>query len=377
MNLEFIIIAEAGILEAQALMLCESIRQFGGRYALSGIAVISPRPDRRPNDVTLKRLNKLNVKYIPLTVESPCPEYGTSFRVLACAEYERVSTADILVALDSDIVFLAEPDLDLGSNDAAARPVGFVGMCTKGEGDPRDVYWRNLCSICEVDYNALPYVVSTVDRQTVKASYNGGFVVVQRNRNILERTADYFLKSVEAGIKPFANEGIRIEAGHGLVSVAGSEYWGSSQACLSLAIWGSNLTLRELPAGHNFPLNSCESLLPEMESGKFGEVIALHYHHLLNDTSIEAPSTLDYPGLPVSGVEWLKKQALPRFQLTVEFIRVLEMQNEKLNHAVRDRDMELNSSREELSRIYSSNGWRMLTKYYKLRDTIKRIVGRS
>ncbi|OPH53089.1 hypothetical protein BC351_31920 [Paenibacillus ferrarius] len=53
-----------------------------------------------------------------------------------------------------------------------------------------------------------PYVVFTVNRQTVKASYNGGLVVVRRSCNIFQRAADYFLKSVEAG--------------HGQVNIEGS-----------------------------------------------------------------------------------------------------------------------------------------------------------
>lgn len=358
MNLEFVIIAEAGILEDQALMLCESIRLMSGRYASAGIVVISPRKDRRPSGSTLLRLEELNVKYVPLTVESPCPEYGTTFRVLAFAEYERMSTADVLVGLDSDTVFLAEPDLDLGSDDAAARPVDVIGMCTKGEGDPRDAYWQSLCHVCGVDYNSIPYVVSTVDRQTVKASYNGGFVVVRRSSHIFQRTADFFLKSVEAGLKPFANEGLRIDAGHGLVSVEGSEYWGSSQACLSLAIWGANLTLRTLPPSHNIPLHLYETLSAEVESGQFGTLVHIHYHNLLNDVPTEAPAFMDYPGLQGSGIAWLKEHVL----------------NVKLKQLVLAGQLELASSREELEKIYNSNGWRILTKYYKLRDTVKRII---
>ncbi|WAX95148.1 hypothetical protein N7E70_026485 [Aminobacter sp. NyZ550] len=37
------------------------------------------------------------------------------------------------------------------------------------------------------------------------------------------------------------------------VSARGSELWDSSQACLSLAIPGSGLTMRTLSAPHNFP----------------------------------------------------------------------------------------------------------------------------
>ncbi len=355
---EFVLIAEAGLLEEQALILCESIRIFGGRYANAFIAVLSPRPDHRPKESTIQRLEQLNVKYVPLTINSPCPEFGASFKVLGWSEYEKISTADVLIGLDSDTVFLAEPDLEIGSDHAAVRPVDVVGMCTKGLEDPRDIYWQNLCRICGVEYDLIPYVESTVDRQTVKASYNGGFVIVRRSSHIFQRTAEFFLKSVEAGLRPFANEGLKINAGHGLVSVEGSEYWGSDQACLSLAIWGANLTARALPQNLNFPLHLIEALRSEVDSGKFGTLVHIHYHYLLKDVTTASQDFMDYPGLPTEGISWLKEHVL----------------HLRLKQSLLVGESELASSREKLQKIYNSNAWKVLTKYYKLRDTIKRIV---
>ena len=218
----FLIMAEAGIIAEQATLLCESIRRFGGRYANADIAVISPRPDKRPSANILRKLEELNAAYIPLNIVSPCPEYGSSFRVLASAEYERMSNADTLICLDSDSVFLGEPDLALKGNDAAVRPVDVKGMCTTGASDPYDAYWKKLCDVCETDYEMIPYVTTTVDKQLVKASYNGGFVIVRRNQEVFQRTASYFQRSVKAGMRPYAGQNIQVRAGYGLVSHEGS-----------------------------------------------------------------------------------------------------------------------------------------------------------
>ncbi|WP_338552544.1 hypothetical protein [Paenibacillus sp. KS-LC4] len=362
---EFVIIAELGISEVQAVMLCESIRQFGGRYSQSGIAVISPRPDRRPGKATLQRLEGLGARYIPLSFVSPCPEYEAGFKVLVWAEYEKMSTADILVGLDSDTVFLAEPDLSLGNDNAAARPVTVQGICSTGAEDPRDAYWQSLCSLCGVDYNRLPFVVSVVDRQTVKAGYNGGFVVVRRSCGIFQRTADYFLLSVAAGLHPLTNEVRQIQAGHDPASVADSDYVGSGEACLALAIWGTGLTVRALPPGHNFPLPQYRNLRPEVESGQFGELTHIQYRDLLTAVSAKAPDFLGYYGYPKAGIAWLKESGLSRFQQAAVYVRELEQ-----------RDIELASFRKELEKIYSSNGWKILSKYYKLRDAISRIISK-
>lgn len=45
-SVEFALVAESGVLERQAIILCESIRKFAGKYADSPITVISPRSDR-------------------------------------------------------------------------------------------------------------------------------------------------------------------------------------------------------------------------------------------------------------------------------------------------------------------------------------------
>lgn len=305
---EFIILAEAGILETQALLLCESIRRFGGQYAEAPIAVISPRPDRRPSSDTLLGLEELGVRYVPMDIVSPVPDYGPSFRVLASAAYEQMSTADILVALDSDTVFLGEPCLDLSDAHAAARPVDVQGMCTTGKKDPRDAYWRQLCDVCAVDYGMLPLVTSTVDKRLIKASYNAGFIVARKNQGIFHLAADYFLRSVKAGLRPFADRGIQVKAGHGLVSRAGSEYWGSSQACLSLALWGSGFSVWTLPLTHNFPLHFYEHLQSEIESGRLSNIIHVHYHHLFSSPSSPNVILDGCPGFPQEGVTWLREQ---------------------------------------------------------------------
>ncbi|NKJ03496.1 hypothetical protein [Rhizobium sp. SG741] len=235
----FGIIAEEGPLEAQATLLCESVRQFGGSYSSSRLVVISPRSDRRPTQRTIRSLEALRAEILFLDIESAVPEYGSSFRIHAAATLEANCSEEQLVFLDSDIFFCGEPSLGLGDAHAAARPVDLKGMCTTGVEDTNDAYWQNLCKICSVEYESLPYITTTVDKLPVKASYNGGFVVVRPAASIFQRTEEFFVKSVKSNLRPYADRGLQIQAGHGLVAGVGAEYWGSSQACLSLAIWGA------------------------------------------------------------------------------------------------------------------------------------------
>jgi hypothetical protein len=303
------LLVEAGILEQQALLLCESIRQFVGDRLQAPITVISPRPDRRPSEECIERLSALNARYVPLALESPCPEYGPAFRVLASAYFERHSSADTLVVLDSDTVFLRPVRITLGQADAAARPVDVKGMCTSGAADPMDDYWHKLCACCDVDYRLIPTVTATVDNSVVKASYNAGFVVVRRAAGSFQRAEDYFLRSVRSGLRPYAGSGTRVQAGTGTVSIEGSSYWGSSQACLSLAVWGSGLSVQALPSTYNFPLHCYDRFLAEIRSGELGDIAHVHYHQLFfTAPDIPNPILNGEAGFPAHGVAWLREK---------------------------------------------------------------------
>ncbi|WP_258584693.1 hypothetical protein [Mesorhizobium sp. AR02] len=203
-DVEFVLIAEAGILEAQALLLCESIRCFAGSYSRSRITAVSPRSSRRPSPSTIDRFEQLGVDYLPIEIDSRCPQYGPSYRVHSLAHVERRTGPPVIIMLDSDAIFIAEPDFSLGTCSAAARPVDSKGMCTTGPGDPFDAYWRQLCVLAGVDYEHLPIVRTSVDGLAVRASYNGGLIAAKRASGLFQRTEDIFRKLVAANMKPWA-----------------------------------------------------------------------------------------------------------------------------------------------------------------------------
>jgi glycosyltransferase involved in cell wall biosynthesis len=307
-KIEFIILAEAGILERQGLLLCESIRKFGGRYSQADITILQPRHERMISYCGRLRFQSLRAQVVEMSIVSPCPEYGTSYRALACGKYEPCSQADWLVFLDSDTVFLSEPDLELLQADVAVRPVDVKGMCTSGDGDPNDPYWRNLCHVCGVDYDSIPEVTTTVERARVKASYNGGLTVVKSETGLFAKTADFFLRSIAANLIPSPNNNIGFPAGHGVVSARGGRLWGSAQACCSLAIAALDLSVRILPPSQNFPLHSYHDLRPEIQKGAIPTISLVHYHHVFRGNPCDNPILTGQPGFPASSLEWLKER---------------------------------------------------------------------
>lgn len=303
-DLEFCVLTEAGVLEAQALLLCASIREFGGRHSSSAIVAVSPRPSRRPSRSTVRELENMGVEYLELDLPSACPSYGPSFRVHAVAHISRRPGPPILVQIDSDTLFLDEPDFSLNGVDAAARPVDVKGMCTTGPGDPFEEYWRKLCKLCGVDYERLPFVETTVDRKTVRASYNGGLAAATRSSGIFDRTEEFFSKLVAVGARPWAGSGIQVKSAVETVSKEGSEFWGTTQAALSLAITALGGAIEILPPSYNVPLHLFDQLTPPE-----AEPIHVHYHWLgSRESRKENPLLNGRLRLPGETAKWLKKR---------------------------------------------------------------------
>ncbi len=303
-ELEFCVLVEAGELESQALLLCESIRKFAGVYSSAAIIAVSPRASRRPCPDTLRQLDRLGVEYLELDIRTLCPSFGPSFKIHAVAHIARRPGPPILVQIDSDTLFLSEPDFSLDGAEAgvAARPVDVKGICTAGQNDPLDHYWRNACTLCEVDYSQMPFVMTTVDRQTVRACYNGGFVVVPRSSGILEQTEEFFLRLIAANLKPAAGTGVNLISQTGTVSADEAGYWGTGQSALSLAITSKRASVRILPATYNIPIHLFHLLAPSR-----AVPIHVHYHWLCSAASCSVNPMLDgRMALPPHIMEWLK-----------------------------------------------------------------------
>lgn len=298
-DIEFFALAEAGTLEEQALLLCESVRRFGGRYATVPISVISPRAARRPSAATRAALAAMHVAFVALDVESPCPDYGTSFRVAAAAHLERESRSAFLLQLDSDTLFLREPAFDCAGVDALARPVDIQGICTS-DNDEREAYWRDLCALCGVAYEAMPWVTTTVDRRRVRANYNGGLVLARRERGLLQLTEEFFLRMVGAQRRTHARPSGPFRIGAGTCSPDGFTYWGSAQVAFALACAARAAPVGVLPPSYNVPLHSFADLPPD------DAPVHVHYHWLF-DRDMRADNPLLDGRVPLDAAQraWL------------------------------------------------------------------------
>ena len=277
----FVLCIENNGIRDQALLLCESIRRFAGRYRAAPIMAFSPRPRLNVDAATRRRLEALEVEYFDVPLNTTCDDYAPANRVFAGGYAEAHSSADFLVVLDSDTVWLEEPALPLDA-DAAARVVDSKGSATRGPGDRFEPYWARMAQMCGTSLDRLPMVRSTIGNERIRASYNAGLTVVRRGKGILARCAALFAASLDAGMRPYRGTGMNIHASTGAVGEAGSEFWGSSQTALTLAIWASTDRVVHYPDHYNVPLHLVAADGDIDPRWLARPPVHLHYHYMFD-----------------------------------------------------------------------------------------------
>src|SRR5258708_28285852 len=91
----FVACIEGGVMEAQALLLFESIRQYAGRFRDCPIYALSPRRGYAISESARSKLDSLRVNYIDAILNTECLEYGSANRVAAAAHVEELYPHEI------------------------------------------------------------------------------------------------------------------------------------------------------------------------------------------------------------------------------------------------------------------------------------------
>jgi hypothetical protein len=277
-EIAFLICTEANRLEPQARLLCESIRTFGGRYRQAPILAVSPRPHLALGPAARARLEALGVTYFVEPLNETGSTYGPINRIVAGAWAEAFSSRPYLVLLDTDTVFVGEPGF--ARADVGVRPVDVKGASSSGAGDPLDIYWIRLCELGGIEPSRLPRITTTIDQVPIRASYNGGFAVIRRDLGILRKTWEIFFASHSENLRPRTCVQGEVLASTGFVGREASEWWGASQAALSVAIWSSTSDVHTYDGRYNIPLHNLVEPGRSWPMGRGSKPVLLHYHYL-------------------------------------------------------------------------------------------------
>lgn len=312
-EIAYLICVEANRLEPQARLLCESIRTFGGRYRQAPILAVSPRPHLALGPEARAHLELLGVAYVVEPLNDTGSPYGTINRIVAGAWAETVSPRPYLVLLDTDTVFVSEPSFVRA--DVGVRPVDVKGSASSGAGDPLDAYWTRMCRFGGLDPSRLPILATTTDNVPIRASYNGGFTVIRRDLGILGKTREIFFASLAEKLRPLAGAELNVKASTGPVGLEASEWWGSSQAALSIAIWSKTSDVHTFDERYNIPVHILADPSRSWPLRPGVEPVLLHYHYLA-EPQYQEPfrQVLKRIGCPPDALRWIEER-MPLFDL--------------------------------------------------------------
>ena len=277
-DIVFVLCIEKTAIEPQGLLLIESIREFGGCYARSPIVALSPRPELAITGRSHARLAELDVAYVSAPLNRTRSAYLPTNRIVAGAWAEQNLTSEYIVVLDSDTLFVGEPAFVHA--DAGVRPVDVKGSTSSGPSDPLDAYWQRIAGLAGLPVEALPMIRTTVDGVLIRASYNAGFTVVRRASGILSKTSSIFHDSLREDLRPLRGRAIDVYASTGHVGAEASEFWGSSQAALSMAICACANDAVLYDDRYNIPLHHLEFGAGRPLPWPAGDPILVHYHWL-------------------------------------------------------------------------------------------------
>lgn len=131
-----------------------------------------------------------------------------------------------------------------------------------------------------------------------------------------------FSRSVAAGLKPWTGVDQNVHASTGFVGREASEYWGSNQAALALAIWQSTRRVFHYPQNYNVPLH-----LLLNASTPISPLIHVHYHWLFTRPYCEsALAALRTLGVETRHLDWLAARLpiAPTRHATTEAIPIFQ-----------------------------------------------------
>jgi len=259
---ELIICTEKGYLESLSKALIFTLRTFGGAYKDIPIYSYQPRKDFPVSKATRAFFEQYGVEYVDLNLNTEFSHYPLANKPLACAHREQHTKAEVLIFMDSDIVFQKEPTAfsDLEQADVLLRPVDAKNIGTNGA-DGNEDYWNALYQLLNV--NIKREVRSTVDNHSLLEYYNSGQIIANNNKALFAHWKENFTKTMHAKLMPK----------QGLFFV--------EQSVFSATLAQLELNIKSIDKYYNVPIHMLKDFKNEAYTiDSIEELVTMHYHKL-------------------------------------------------------------------------------------------------
>jgi len=168
----------------------KSLRTFGGKYRDSDIRLFVPKSQYEELRQSPLLTDNSRINLHPLTIDPRSEEFYYTGKVFAAALAEQIAAQDdqILVWIDSDTIFLRQPDeFDLAENICFGyRPVMHNLMSSLYHESPTD-FWKRVYTLLSVQDEAFFPMLTHTDKQEIRPYFNCGVIAVRSQRGILRK----------------------------------------------------------------------------------------------------------------------------------------------------------------------------------------------
>ncbi len=284
-SIVFVACVEPGPLEAQAVLLCRSIRAFAGRHRGARVLALQPLRGGDLQAGTIEALELARAEFRRVSLGDEFPHYPIANKAFAAAWAEEHATDEIVVFVDSDSFFAREPaalELTAGAG-AAVRPANTKNVGTSGDGDPHEAFWRALCA--RFGIRSLPRVRATLTGEEMDGYWNAGLVAARRGLGLMLRWREILTDLMRAGTVPPDGNLNHLD-----------------QVALALALAPAAVDV--LDPRHNYPLPQRHRMSPELAALPLEELVHVHYFHKLHLPGYL--DTLDPPLTRCPVAAWLR-----------------------------------------------------------------------
>ena len=207
-DLTIVCCIEAGRLEEQTVLMAESLRTFGGRFANVPVIAVIGRRGPALRAATCRELDRLGVRVVHAKrTSNPATWLNYANKVAAVVTAEELADTAQIAWFDSDMFVLQEPSgilLDDGWDLAAQchhLPPAVI------EGDQANVaYWRRVCELFGVDFDDVPWTRAADHLPLQKLNFTSGLFTWRRGSGFATAYASAVQKLLDARIAQATGE---------------------------------------------------------------------------------------------------------------------------------------------------------------------------
>lgn len=262
-KVKIIICTEKGRIEKYSLLLCRSLRKFGGDFSDVDIYSFAPRKGFEPSRKTLNEFKELNVIHQNIVLNTKYRSYPLANKPLVCAYFEEKFPNENVVFIDSDQIILNQPDeFILTENaDTRLRSVDRKGVGFSTYSDKEFKYWEVLSKLLGLDYSLYEKIETSIG-QSIYPYYNSGLIVTKTSFGLFKKWKENFEQIYNLKLLTKGND------------------FFVEQSVFTATVLQMNLSIQHFDNKYNYPYSLHLEVDQKLQVDDFSNLVSIHYHDM-------------------------------------------------------------------------------------------------